>query len=310
MLLIVTDDQRWDTLDAMPVVQRELVSRGVTFSHSFVSNPLCCPSRASILTGNYSHTTGVYRQTTPYGAFPSFHDASTLATWMHDAGYRTGLFGKYIDAYQSDALNGYVPPGWDRWVAFVHSGYYTYGLTVDGEPEFHGEDPSTDYSTTVLGDAAERFILSAPEDQPLFAEFAPAAPHDPATPEPTFDGSFRDIAKWRPPSYDEADVSDKPAYMQALPRLTPRVDGMDRRPAPTAVRDAAERRRADRSPPRRAGGNRPPGEHADRLHLGQRPPVGRAPVDEEGGPLRRGAAGADGGAVRPHGRSSRAPTIT
>ena len=233
VLLIVTDDQRWDTLDAMPVVQRELASRGVTFSHSFVSNPLCCPSRASILTGNYSHTTGVYRQTTPYGAFPSFHDASTLATWMHDAGYRTGLFGKYIDAYQSDALNGYVPPGWDRWVAFVHSGYYTYGLTVDGEPEFHGEDPSTDYSTTVLGDAAERFILSAPEDQPLFTEFAPAAPHDPATPEPTFDGSFRDIAKWRPPSYDEADVSDKPAYMQALPRLHSEwmawIDGLRRR---------------------------------------------------------------------------------
>jgi hypothetical protein len=53
VLLIVTDDQRWDTLEAMPVVQQELVSRGVTFSHSFVSNPLCCPSRASILTGNY-----------------------------------------------------------------------------------------------------------------------------------------------------------------------------------------------------------------------------------------------------------------
>jgi arylsulfatase A-like enzyme len=233
VLLIVTDDQRWDTLDAMPVVQRELMSRGVTFSHSFVSNPLCCPSRASILTGDYSHTTGVYRQTTPYGAFPSFHDASTLATWMHDAGYRTGLFGKYIDAYQGDAWKGYVPPGWDRWVAFVHSGYYTYGLTIDGEVELHGEDPSTDYSTTVLGDAAERFILSAPAGQPVFTEFAPAAPHDPAIPEPTFDGSFRDIAKWRPPSYDEADVSDKPAYMQALPRFSREwmawIDGLRRR---------------------------------------------------------------------------------
>ena len=81
----------------------------------------------------------------------------------------------------------------------------------------------------------------------MFTEFAPAAPHDPATAEPTFDGAFRDIAKWRPPSYDEADVSDKPAYMQALPRLLERVDGMDRRTAPTAVRDPAERRRADRT---------------------------------------------------------------
>lgn len=121
ILLIVTDDQRWDTLWAMPRVQRRVVDRGTTFHEAFVVNPICCPSRASILTGGYSHTTGVYRQIPPYGRFEALRDDSTLATWLDDAGYSTGLFGKYIDGYQHPALTGYVPPGWDRWVAFVHA---------------------------------------------------------------------------------------------------------------------------------------------------------------------------------------------
>ena len=233
IVLIVTDDQRWDTMRGMPIVQRELMDRGVTFTNAFVSNPLCCPSRASILTGNYSHSTGVYRQRPPFGAFPWFQDDSTLATWLNGAGYHTGLFGKYIDAYQHDALTGYVPPGWDRWVAFVHSSYYDYALSVDGVVESHGDDPATDYSTTVLGDAAASFVRSAPADQPLFVQFAPAAPHDPAMAEPTYERALRDLEPWRPTSYDEADVSDKPEYVQRFPRLTSEqianVDGLRRR---------------------------------------------------------------------------------
>ena len=260
MLLIVTDDQRWDTLDAMPIVQQELMNRGVTFSNAFVSNPLCCPSRASILTGNYSHTTGVYRQAPPFGAFPSFHDASTLATWLHDAGYRTGLFGKYIDAYQSDALTGYVPPGWDRWVAFVHSGYYDYGLTVDGDdrvPRRAIRPPTTRPPCWVTPRSA--FIRSAPADQPVFVEFAPAAPHDPAIAEPTFDGSFRDLAQWRPPSFDEVDVSDKPAYVQRFPRLSRECDGMDRRAPTTSVQTLQSVDVQIGRPPRCPRGDRAPG---------------------------------------------------
>src|SRR5437867_3188831 len=96
VVLIVTDDQRWDTLWAMPNVQRFLVRKGVTFTNGFVVNALCCPSRASILTGQYSHHTGVYGNAPPNGGFPAFHDASTVATWLHDAGYTTGLIGKYL----------------------------------------------------------------------------------------------------------------------------------------------------------------------------------------------------------------------
>ena len=93
ILLIVTDDQRWDTLWAMPEVRRSLVGPGVTFSNAFTTSPLCCPSRASILTGGFPHTTGVYTQGLPHGGFASFDDSTTIATELDEAGYGTGYFG-------------------------------------------------------------------------------------------------------------------------------------------------------------------------------------------------------------------------
>ena len=218
ILLIVTDDQRWDTLWSMPEVQRTLVDRGVTFSESFTTSSLCCPSRASILTGEYPHTTGVYRQALPHGGFKSFRDVTTIATQLQDAGYRTGFFGKYLDSYQHDALTGYVPPGWDRWVAFVHSQFFDYGLTVDGEVRRRDTDPA-DYSTDVLANHTDGFIRTT--EGPIFALFAPAAPHAPATPAPADAGSFDDLPEWRPPSFDELDRSDKPMHMRALHPLGP-----------------------------------------------------------------------------------------
>src|SRR2546421_746067 len=89
IVLVLTDDQRWDSLWAMPQVRHLLGLHGVTFTHAYVPNPLCCPSRTSILTGEYSHSTGVYWNAPPHGGFPSFNDSSTLATWLSAAGYRT-----------------------------------------------------------------------------------------------------------------------------------------------------------------------------------------------------------------------------
>ena len=218
ILLIVTDDQRWDTLWAMPELQASLVERGVTFSQSFTTSSLCCPSRASILTGAYPHTTGVYRQGGRYGGFKSFEDSTTIATELDEAGYRTGFFGKYLDTYQSDALSGYVPPGWDRWVAFVHAEYFEYGLTIDGIVRRYGLEPG-DYSTDVLADQTVNFIRES--EGPVFAIFAPAAPHAPAIPSPVDEGGFGDLPVWRPPSFNEADRTDKPGYVRVLPRVGP-----------------------------------------------------------------------------------------
>jgi N-acetylglucosamine-6-sulfatase len=217
IVLIVTDDQRWDTLWAMPTVTERLAAPGVGFSNAFVVNPLCCPSRASILTGNYSHTHLVYRQDPPFGRFDWFDDSSTLATWLHDAGYRTGLFGKYIDGGQHAAVTGYVPPGWDRWVAFVHAEMYDYALTVDGTVRRYGSSPD-EHSTEVL--AAEAVAFLRDTDGPLFMVYAPAVPHAPAVPSPGDEEAFAALAPARPDSFDEPDVDDKPAWVRALPRLS------------------------------------------------------------------------------------------
>jgi N-acetylglucosamine-6-sulfatase len=217
IVLIVTDDQRWDTLWAMPILSERLAGAGVTFPDAFVVNPLCCPSRASILTGDYSHTHLVYRQIPPFGRFEWFHDGSTLATWLHDAGYRTALFGKYLDGYQHAAVTGYVPPGWDRWVAFVRSAPVDYTLTIDGSLRGFGHGPA-DHATEVLADEAVAFVEHS--TGPLFLELATSAPHEPAIPSPGDGDAFADLPPARPPSFDEADVSDKPAWVRDLPPFT------------------------------------------------------------------------------------------
>ena len=213
IVLILTDDQRFDTLWAMPTVRSELVANGIEFSNGYVSNPVCCPSRSSILTGQYSHSTGVYTNhpKQPYGGFPAFHDSSTVATWLHDAGYRTALLGKYLNGYGES----YVPPGWDHWfVTWDGGAYYDYTANDDGALRSFGSDPA-DYGTDVLIDQATNFIRSTERDQPLFMYFAPHAAHGPATPAPRDVHRFSGLEPWRPASYDEADVSDKPAYVKS-----------------------------------------------------------------------------------------------
>ncbi|MEX2102706.1 MAG: sulfatase-like hydrolase/transferase, partial [Gaiellaceae bacterium] len=103
IVLVLTDDQRWDTLGVMPTVQQELVNRGVTFANAFAVDPLCCPSRASLLTGNYPHTTGVWWNGGRRGGWNAFRDdeASTLAVWLKAGGYRTAFLGKYLNSYDS-----------------------------------------------------------------------------------------------------------------------------------------------------------------------------------------------------------------
>jgi N-acetylglucosamine-6-sulfatase len=219
VVLIVTDDQRWDTLWAMPRVRENIIAPGVRFTNGYVVNPVCCPSRASILTGLYSHSTGVYsnKKRGPHGGFAAFHDGTTIATVLHEEGYRTGLFGKYLNGYRAP----YIPPGWDRWFAtYNERGYYGYKVSDDGVKRFFGKRPE-DYGTTVLAERATSFIENAPPHEPLFVYFAPHAPHAPATPAPGDWNAFRDLRRWRPKSYNERDMSDKPEFMRRLRRLSP-----------------------------------------------------------------------------------------
>jgi N-acetylglucosamine-6-sulfatase len=223
IVLILTDDQRIDTLWALPTVQYALVNKGIKFANAFVVNSLCCPSRASILTGKYSHGTGVYTNKDPYGGFASFVDSSTIATRLQSAGYHTALFGKYLNQYKEAAHQGYVPPGWDHWTAMaaLNGRYYGYELSINGDLHYRGFGRD-DYSTDVLASKAKRFIRET--EGPLFLYFAPYAPHAPAIPPRRYLDAFSETPVPRPPSYNEADVSDKPAWGRDRPSYTPEAE--------------------------------------------------------------------------------------
>ena len=138
----------------MPNVQALLSDQGATFTNYFVTTPLCCPARSSILRGQYAHNHGVLTNSGEEGGFPAFYrlgdDSSTVATWLHDAGYRTALVGKYLNRYPRSASSTYIPPGWDDWAAFTASSgddetgsYYTgYSLNENGTLVSYGHDPA------------------------------------------------------------------------------------------------------------------------------------------------------------------------
>jgi arylsulfatase A-like enzyme len=208
-IMIVTDDQRWDTLDAMPHLRSLLGEHGVTFTNAFATTPLCCPSRASILTGRYARHTGVYDNVEPNGGALVFDDASTIATWLDGVGYETALVGKYLNgARRLDRC--YIPPGWDEWNAILEgpsAHYYNVTLNENGRLVRYGRDPS-DYQTDVLFDRAVELIEGA--RSPFFLYLAPSAPHLPAISAPQDAGSYADVPPWRPASYGEPDRTDKP----------------------------------------------------------------------------------------------------
>ena len=149
--MILTDDQRRDDLGVMPNVQSLLAGHGTTFTNGIVVNAVCCPSRATVLTGRQSHGSGVFTNGSDcHGARP-FDDRSTIATTLAGAGYRTGLVGKYMNSWVGPA----APPGWSDWHAFsglydnTGGAYYDYQLSNNGALQTYGS-AATDYSTDVL----------------------------------------------------------------------------------------------------------------------------------------------------------------
>jgi arylsulfatase A-like enzyme len=213
IVLILADDMRWDQMDYMPTVQSELIGKGTSFTKGFVVNSLCCPSRATILSGQYSHSTGVYTNS-DYSKFRP-REGSTIATWLDAAGYRTGLVGKYLNGYGKGRATT-VLPGWNYWRTFIQPpGYFNYSLSVDGVPTSFGSTAAS-YSTDVLANYATNFIRTTPADEPFFLWFGPNAPHNPYTPAPRHATSLPNFTAPTYPNVNEVDVSDKPAYVRRL----------------------------------------------------------------------------------------------
>lgn len=240
IVLILLDDMDTETLRVMKTVKARLVDQGTSFRQHFVSVPLCCPSRASILTGQYAHNHGVLSNVGRFGGVERFHElkrqASTVAVWLKDAGYRTALVGKYLNHYSARPGKADIPPGWESWHAILEDRAATnsnYWMNDDGRLS----KPS-DYQTDRLAKISEDFIAAA-DPRPFFLYIAPGAPHMPADPAPRHLALFAGEQAPRTPSFDEQDVSDKPRWLRAAPRLNyddgKRLDRFYRRRLQTLV---------------------------------------------------------------------------
>lgn len=200
-LVIITDDQRYDTMQYMPKTQALIFDQGVTFAHGYVTTPLCCPSRASILTGMYAHNHKVYDNDGEL-------NSRTLIDDLGENGYYTGLVGKYLNTWKGEPR-----PEYDYWVSFSRgeSRYNNPLLNVNGEWIRHQDQ----YITYALGDYAMEFIEKSTRQRgPFVLIFAPNAPHQPAT--PAGEDKFKpfDLPPHRPPSFNEEDISDKPRWLR------------------------------------------------------------------------------------------------
>lgn len=210
IVLVVTDDQTLQSAHYMNSIEG---SDWVDFSRYYVNTSVCCPSRATMLTGQYSHHTGVENNEDAL----NFDDRSTIATWLQTAGYRTGWFGKYLHQFPWGRGRAYVPPGWDDWVSFFGTaGYFDYLLSVNGEVSQRGAK-SRDYSTDVLKRRTVRFIKQpdGSPDQPFFAVYAPYGPHGPRTPAPRH-RKLQVEFPGLPDNFNERRVNEKPRWVRRL----------------------------------------------------------------------------------------------
>ena len=258
IVLLMTDDQTVESLKAMPIVDSKLANAGVTFKNNFASFPVCCPSRATMLTGQYPDNHGVRTNQQPSGGYVEMKNTigNTLPVWLQQAGYYTAHIGKFLNGYGTgaNAPDTEVPPGWSEWYGslddpdnFTGGTYTMYGYTLNenGAVVHYGStpdvvDPAT-YQTDVYSAKAEDYIRRrAPKGKPFYLSVAPLAPHgeagscncagDDPRGAPRHQGRFAAEPVPRPPSYNEADVSDKPADIRNLTPITaPQEAALDAR---------------------------------------------------------------------------------
>jgi N-acetylglucosamine-6-sulfatase len=249
VILISTDDQNQTDMFVMSITQALLGGRGTTFENSYVTYPLCCPSRATQITGQYAHNHGVTTTDLPNG-YNGLDHSNTLAVWLRRAKYRTAMVGKYLNGYGindnvpepvSDARE--IPPGWAEWYGLTggtDQKRYNFKLNENGKVRRYGKG-ARNYVTDVLSSKVNELLKRwAVRPKPFFLYFNPTAPHgeqgtpffstrDPQ-PAPRHLGLLGDISAPRTPNFNEQNVNDKPQMIQDMPRLTDaQIMDVDRR---------------------------------------------------------------------------------
>jgi N-acetylglucosamine-6-sulfatase len=235
IIMFTTDDQTVRDMFVMPKTQALIGSAGATFLKAFASDPLCCPSRVTVQTGEYAHNTDVLGNTPPHGGYESFNDKNDLPVWLQAAGYRTIHIGKMPNGFPETKGDTYVPPGWGPFAAGIGpaskgefygflgppSSYTDFRLDENGIPHQYGPD---DYSTDVYADLAVSRInnhLTNFPDTPLYMQVQFFAPHDPSIPAPKYAGAFATAPLPIDASFNEKNVKDKPGWIRAIRRFGP-----------------------------------------------------------------------------------------
>jgi arylsulfatase A-like enzyme len=242
IVVIETDDQTSEGMKVLKQTQRLIGRAGTTFDNSFVSYSLCCPSRATFLTGQYAHNHGVLNNDPPDGGYYKLRGANTLPVWLRRAGYYTALVGKYLNHYGNrNPLE--IPPGWNEFHSLVDPSTYNYfgyefndngTLYIDGKsgPRTY----QTDFLTAKTLEVLHRLTAST---RPYFLWVTPLAPHsggprdpgdpnDPVlvgpSPAPKYRDAFANAPLPKPPSFNEADESDKPGFIRRPPLTQTEID--------------------------------------------------------------------------------------
>ena len=238
IVVILTDDMTPRELVAMPRTRQLIGQRGVTFAQSFAPFPLCCPSRVSMLTGQYAHNHGVLGNGPtdrhhPEGGFAGFKtDGNTLATWLNRADYQTVWIGKYLNGYGEAGSPARKPPGWDGWRGTLGGSYRAFEVYEQGRRVDYRDTYRTTWTNRAAVDAIQRRV---PRKAPLFLFVSHLAPHnggpvdpdDPKrlrigtpSPAPADRNDFRGVALPKSPAFNEKDVRDKPLMVRNKPVLT------------------------------------------------------------------------------------------
>lgn len=236
VVVVMTDDQTAASLPAMPQVNGLLGAAGTRFDQTFASFPLCCPSRATNLTGQYAHNHGVLHNIGTFGGFSALDNTSTVPVWLQAAGYRTMHVGRYLNGYE---YRDGIPAGYSDWYGSPHSSAFNYAswkvnengvLRSYPQPERPGEyqtDQSTRRAVGLIEDAA-------PSADPFYLSLWYVAPHrggprdpdDPArpgtpSPAPRHRDAYAGQSMPRLPSFNEKSMYDKPQVVADRPRLSP-----------------------------------------------------------------------------------------